>query len=197
MELLSFIKLAYHVTQDEKYQRAYMRLIKEEKYLDNMNNIPNQDPAWFIYFDVVLAAYQYPILLKCEKDPELQNIYKQHIDRWMEMRKGDKNPLINFIYCYSRGKKVELDGSVWLLKDTPLDLVDWPIDHAKREDISMVHEPVLDDVQVSELQPASIRATIRWDKNPWSTGSGNPHVEREPVFWLLPYWMGRYLDMIQ
>ena len=197
MELLSFVKLAYYVTQDEKYQREYLRLIKEEGYLTNMDNIPNQDPAWFIYFDVVLAAYQYPILLKCEKDPELLAFYRKHIDRWMEQRKGDQNPLINFIYSYSTNNKVESQSSVGLLKDTPLDLVDWTIDHSRREDISMVHHPVLDELQVSELQPASIRSTIRWDKNPWAVSPGNPHVEREPVFWLLPYWMGRYLDMIR
>ncbi|HEX6225699.1 MAG TPA: two-component regulator propeller domain-containing protein [Chryseolinea sp.] len=197
MELLSFLKLAYHVTSDEKYQNEYLRLIREEGYLANMGNIPRQDPAWFIYFDVILAAYQYPILLKCEKDPELLAFYTRHIDSWLEQRKGDKNPLINFIYCFSRDKKVELESSIGLLKDTPLDLVDWTIDHGRREDISLVHQPVLDDLQVSELQPASIRSTIRWDKNPWSVSAGNHHVEREPVFWLLPYWMGRYLEMIR
>jgi len=197
MELLSFVKLAYYVTQDEKYQREYLRLIKEEGYLMNMDNIPNQDPAWFIYFDVVLAAYQYPILLRCEKDPELLSFYRKHIDRWMDQRKGDNNPLVNFIYCFSTNKKVESGPSAALLKDTPLDLIDWTIDHSRREDISFVHHPVLDELQVSELQPASIRATIRWDKNPWSVSPGNPHVEREPVFWLLPYWMGRYLEMIK
>jgi hypothetical protein len=197
MELLAFIKLAYYMTQDDKYQREYLRLIKEEGYLDNMNNIHNQDPAWFIYYDVILAAYQYPILLKCEKDPELLTFYHQHIDRWMEQRKGDKNPLINFIYSFSTNKKAELESSVGLLKDTPLDLIDWTIDHTKREDIDIVHHPVLDEFQVSELQPASIRSTIRWDKNPWAVNTGNHHLEREPVFWLLPYWMGRYLDMIR
>jgi hypothetical protein len=197
MELLSFVKLAYHVTKDEKYQREYLRLINEEGYLTNMDNIPNQDPAWFIYFDVVLAAYQYPILLQCEKDPELLAFYRKHIDRWIEQRKGDQNPLINFIYSYSTNKKVETQSSVGLLKDTPLDLVDWTIDHSRREDISMVHHPVLDELQVNELQPATIRSTIRWDKNPWAVSPGNPHIEREPVFWLLPYWMGRYLEMIK
>jgi hypothetical protein len=197
MELLAFLKLAYYMTEDEKYQREYIRLIKEEGYQDNMANIQHQNPAWFIYFDVTLAAYQYPILLKCEKDPALLAFYQQHIDTWMEHRRGDKNPLLNFIYCFSRNKKVELKPSVDLLKDTPLDLIDWTIDHTKREDISVVHYPVLDEIQVTELPPASIRGTIRWDKNPWGISSGNHHVEREPVFWLLPYWMGRYMEMIK
>ena len=197
MELLAFLKLAYHVTQDETYQTEYMRLIKEEHYLDNMSLIPHQNPGWFIYFDVILAAYQYPILLKCEKDPELLRFYERHIDEWIERRRDDANPLINFFYSYSRGRKVELERSVDFLIDTPLDLIDWKIDHSKRGDIQLVRTPVLDEDQVSELPPASIRATVRWDKNPWSLNAGNPNIEREPVFWLLPYWMGRYLQMIE
>ena len=197
MELLSFLKLAYHMTRDEKYQREYLRLIREEHYLDNMANVKNQNPGWLIYFDIILAAYQYPILLQCETDPELLRFYENHIDEWIERRRDDENPLINFIYCYSRGRKTEIKRSAAFLVDTPLDLIDWRIDHTRREDIRLVRTPVLDDLQVLPLPPASIRATVRWDKNPWSLNNGNPNMEREPVFWLLPYWMGRYLKMIE
>jgi len=196
MELLSFLKLAYHVTGNKDYEKRYRHLINEEHYLQNMSKVKYQNPAWFIYFDVILQAYLYPILIKCETDPQLLDFYTKHMDEWMEKRKGDKNPLINFLYCYSRNKKVELESSRDLLKDTPLDLVSWTIDHRNREDIRIVHSPVLDEDQVSELPPASIRATIRWDANPWQAVNGNPSIEREPVFWLLPYWMGRYLKMI-
>jgi streptogramin lyase len=196
MELLSFLKLAFYVSGDKKYEDAYRGLIDKQGYLRNMAGIPEQNPAWFVYFDVILAAYQYPILLKCEKDPELLSFYEKHIDAWFEKYQHDRNPLINFIYCYSRNKRAGLEASVEFLQDAPLDLVDWPIDHTQREDVHLVHRPVLDEVQVDVLPPASIRATVRWDKNPYAAVSGNPSVEREPVFWLLPYWMGRYLGMI-
>ncbi|MBD2699177.1 regulator [Spirosoma sp. BT702] len=197
MELLAFLKLAYHLTGQAKYEQQYRHLIDKEGYLDNMANIKNQNPAWFIYFDVMLAAYLYPILLRCEKDPKLLAFYENHIDQWLEQRSGDKNPLINFLYCYSRNKQVELPESVDFLVDAPLDLVNWTVDHTKREDVQIVRTPVLDELQVSELPPASIRTVVRWDKNPWAAVNGTPDIEREPVFWLLPYWMGRYLKMIQ
>jgi streptogramin lyase len=197
LELLAFLKLAYFMTDDQKYEQQYLRLINEEHYLDNMADIPNQNPAWFIYFDATMQAYLYPILLRCEKDPKLLAFYQDQMDIWMANRKNDKNPLINFLYCYARNKKVELKASIDFLIDTPLDLVDWNIDHTKREDIKLVHSPVLDDLEVNELPPASIRGTVRWDKNPWGAVSGSPVTEREPVFWLYPYWMGRYLKMIQ
>ena len=197
MELLTFLKLAYHLTNDEKYQQQYLRLINKEHYLDNMAALMDQNPAWFIYYDVTMQAYLYPILTHCEKDPKLLAFYQQHLDKWIGRRRNDKNPLINFLYCYARNKKVELKSSLDFLIDTPLDLVDWNIDHTKREDIKIVHTPVLDEVQVNELPAASIRGTVRWDKNPWGAVSGSPDTEREPVFWLYPYWMGRYLKMIQ
>jgi Two component regulator propeller len=197
MELLTFLKLAYFVTNDEKYQQQYLHFINEEHYLNNMSALVDQNPAWFIYYDVTMQAYLYPILLECEKDPKLIAFYQQHMDNWMDHRKNDKNPLINFLYCYARNKKVELQSSVDFLIDAPLDLVDWNIDHTKREDIKLVHTPVLDDLEVDQLPPASIRGTVRWDRNPWSAVGGSPSTEREPVFWLYPYWIGRYLKMIQ
>ncbi|NIJ51276.1 ligand-binding sensor domain-containing protein [Dyadobacter arcticus] len=196
MEMLAFIKLAYFMTGNQKYETEYLRLIEKEHYLENMADVTKQNPAWLIYFDVVLQAYLYPILINCEKDPERVKFYKAHLEEWFIKRKDDHNPLINFIYNNCLNKKAELSNSIDFLIDTPLDLVDWPIDHRKREDLRIVRTPVMEDEQVDQLQPATIRMTVRWDKNPWTLAGGNPQVEREPVFWLLPYWMGRYQGMI-
>ncbi len=197
MELLAFLKLAYYMTNDEKYQQHYLHMINKEHYLENMAESIDQNPAWFIYYDLTMQAYMFPILIHCEKNPRLLAFYQQYMDKWMQYRKKDKSPLINFLYCYARNKKVELESSVNFLIDAPLDLVDWNIDHTKREDVKLVHTPVLDDLQVEQLPPASIRSTVRWDKNPWAATSGSPETEREPVFWLYPYWMGKYLKMIR
>ncbi|WP_332368228.1 hypothetical protein [Spirosoma telluris] len=123
-----------------------------------MAKIGQQNPAWFIYFDVMLAAYVYPILVRCETDPKIRSFYENHMDQWLEQRKADKNPLINFLYCYSRDKKVELAPSIDFLVDTPLDLINWTVDHTKREDVAIVRTPVLDELQVNELpQPVYAR----------------------------------------
>jgi hypothetical protein len=83
------------------------------------------------------------------------------------------------------------------LKDTPLDLVDWPIDHTIREDVTIVRKPILEEVQVEELPSARERSTVRWDINSWAAIQGNAQQVREPVFWLWPYWLARYLNVIQ
>ncbi len=115
----------------------------------------------------------------------------------MDKQTSGENLINNLTYALATGKKVNVPQTIAFLKDAPLDLVDWRIDHTLREDVTVVRRPILEDIQIAELPPASIRATVRWDKNPWAAVQGDPSQEREPVFWLWPYWMARYLKIIK
>ncbi len=196
LELLSFLKFTYYITEDEKYQKEYLKLINKEGYLENIKAIHTTNPAWETYFDIYMALYVYPPLLKYEDDLKIKKEYQNNIDQWFNKYKGTNSPLVNFTYNYLRGGNDELNNSVFFLKDAPLDLVDWQIDNGKREDLQVVRKPILEDLQVTELRPPSELRTIRWDRNPYHAKSGNPAQERDPVYWLLPYWMGRYLELI-
>jgi len=110
---------------------------------------------------------------------------------------GNLHVLMRELNCIDFIRHIIVDMTLDFLKDAPLDLVDWEIDHTIREDVHIVRSPVLEEIQISELPPASERATVRWDKNPWAAVQGNPSIEREPVFWLWPYWMCRYLGIIR
>lgn len=196
-ELLAYLKFAYHITGDDTYQKEYKRLIDEEGYLESTAQLNSKNPAWQIYFDRTLEGYLFPILLKCEKDPELKKFYEDLADKWMAKQTSGENLINNLTYALSRGKKVNTEQIVTFLRDAPLDLVDWTINHTIREDVELVRSPILEELQISELPHASIRATVRWDKNPWAAIHGNPAQVREPVFWLWPYWMARYLEIIE
>lgn len=197
LELLAYLKFTGHLTGDEKYEKEYRRLIDKEGYLENVSHLNSKNPAWQIYFDRTLEGYLFPILLKYEKDPELQVFYNKLIDEWMANQPAGENLINNLTYAIATGKKVNVRQTIDFLKDAPLDLVDWPIDHTLREDVQIVRSPIPEDVQISELPPASERSTVRWDKNPWAAVQGDLQQVREPVFWLWPYWMARYLDIIQ
>jgi hypothetical protein len=196
-ELLAFLKFTYGITQDKKYQNEYLRLIKKEEYLKNIASLNHTNPAWYIFFDETMNGYLFPILLQYETDPAIRKVYEQSMDEWFAINKKAECPLFDFMYAYARNKKINPEKDIEFLTDTPLDLIDWHINHRDREDVKLVREPTMEDIQVDKLPPASIRSTVRWDKNPWLAESGDPHVEREPVFWLLPYWMGRYLKIIE
>ncbi len=196
-ELLAYLKLAAHITGDDKYEDAYKQLIEKEGYLVNASRLNAKNPAWQIYFDLTMEGYLFPILLKYETDPKLHKFYAALIKEWMIKQEAGENLINNLTYALATGEKVNIKQTAAFLRDAPLDLVDWVIDHRIREDIQLVRTPILEEIQVSELPPASIRATVRWDKNPWSAVNGNPRQVREPVFWLWPYWMARYLEIIK
>jgi hypothetical protein len=76
-------------------------------------------------------------------------------------------------------------------------LVQWTVDSRKREDVRLVHEPMLDDVELDRILPPSERATSRSDSNLYSAVRGEDGMsESSGVVWLLPYWMGRYYGFI-
>jgi len=195
-ELLAFLKFGYKITGHQKYQDAYLHLIYEKNYLEILAKQHEKNPAWYIYFDVTLEGYLYPILVKYEDDPKLKAFYEKQIDQWFTLQKKDQSALNNLFYCFARDRREETAATLQFLMDTPLDLIDWPIDHTQREDLRIVRRPALEELQTDRLVPPSMRATVRWDRNPWSAIQGNPYREREPVFWLFPYWLGRYLDII-
>jgi len=196
-ELLVYLKFAGHLTGDEKYEKEYRRLIDVEGYLDNVSRLNSKNPAWQIYFDRTLEGYLFPIILKYENDSKLKEFYQKLMDEWMKNQPAGENLVNNLAYAFACGKKVNVAQTLDFLKDAPLDLMDWPIDHTLREDVQVVRNPILEEVQISELPPASIRSTVRWDKNPWAARQGDLTQVREPVFWLWPYWEARYLGIIQ
>jgi len=174
-----------------------MRLINEEGYLENAKGINSKNPAWQIYFDLTMEGYMFPILFRYETDPEIRAVYTDMIEKWIQNQKEGENLYNNLAYTICTGKIINLEQTIDFLQKTPLDLVDWPINHTKREDVKVVRVPVMEEIQIDKLPPADIRATVRWDKNPWAAIQGNPHSMREPVFWLWPYWEARYLGIIK
>ena len=196
-EVLAYLKFAAHITQKSKYEKEYQRLIHEKHYLENASHLNQKNPAWQIYFDRTMEGYLFPMLLKYEEDQKLKQFYTNLADEWMDKQPAGENLINNLTYALGTGQFVNTEQTIDFLKDAPLDLVDWRIDHTLREDVELVHKPILEELQISELPPASMRGTVRWDKNPWAAISGNPSQVREPVFWLWPYWMARYLGIIQ
>jgi len=196
LEILSFLKFTYKATGNEKYQEAYLKLINEEGYIKNAKMLHHTNPAWNTYFDIYLTLYLYPTLISFEDDPKIKKEYQEHMEGWFQKYKETKSPLVNFTYNYLAGGTDELSNSIFFLKDAPLDLINWRIDNGKREDLQIVRKPILEVLSVDELRPPSEYRVIRWDRYPYQAIDGDPSEEYEPVFWLLPYWMGRYQELI-
>lgn len=198
VEILSYIKLAHHLTGLKKYEDHYHRLLREHHYQANVLRAKNTDPAWRTHIDDELLAFAYPALVLLEKDPSVARAYRQSLESWHEAVKGDNQPFFEFVYSALTGAKNALDGAMEGLRDTPLDLVRWQTDNTRREDVRLVRFPELEHWQTNRLLPASERSTLRTDENPWLAVQGDGgQTESDGVFWMLPYWMGRHYGFIQ
>ncbi|MEN8191275.1 MAG: regulator [Bacteroidota bacterium] len=198
VEILSYLKLAYHVSGDEKYQREFYKLYKDHNYRENIVNAKSTIKSWITFIDDELLALAYPVLVEYETDPEVKNRVLQSIDQWYSVLAKDDNPYFYFLYNGFTGNKLNIERSIFLLQDNPLDLIGWRIDNSKREDLHLTREPIMEDLQTSKLLPPSERAIMRWDRNPWvaDTGDGG-YSERDGVAWMLAYWVGRYYGYIE
>ncbi len=198
VEILSYLKTAYHVTGDEKYQGEYLRLLNEEHLKENVRHAKTYALSWCTRIDDELLAMAFTALLRYETDAELLALYRESLDWWYQGIRADQSPFFDFVYASLAGKEPVLDNCMPYLREAPLDLIDWTMDNTKREDIQLVRAPLIEPLQTSRLLPPSERGVIRWDKNPWAAlQGGQGRNEQAPTTWLLPYWMGRYYGYIE
>jgi len=198
VEILSYLKLAFHVSGETRYQDEYLRLLGEHDYAANVRHAKTTNPTWRTHIDDELLALAYPCLLMHEDDPKLRRLYRESLDHWYAAVKADCSPFFEFIYGACSGRTPQLDISVAYLRDTSLDLVRWTVDNSRREDVRIVRIPEWENLQTNRLPPPSERGVIRWDENPWKVIQGDGgNTESDGVWWLLPYWMGRYYGYIQ
>lgn len=194
LEILSFLKLAHHVSGEAKYDQAYRRLIAEHGYARNGLAAPNLNPTWRTYIDLELLAFTYPALLALEHEGGLRSLYQRSFRRWHEAVRPDANPLFEFLYAaYGSRSRADLSGAREFLARTPLDLINWDVDNASREDLRLVRFPEMEQLQTGRRLPVDEIGYSRTDQNPWLARQGDGgRTESDGVFWLLPYWMGRH-----
>jgi hypothetical protein len=198
LELLSYIKLAYHLSGLKKYETEYLRLLFEYNYIENIQRPKTTNPSWRTHIDEELLALAFPCLMMYENNPKIRTVLKEGFEQWFNEAKKDRAPFFNFLYGAFSGMDPNLQASLSFLKNTPLDLVRWHVDNTKREDIRLTHMPEMENLQTNPLLPIDEISFFRWDNNPWLAIQGDGGVtESDGVFWLLPYWMGRYYGFIK
>lgn len=197
VEILSYLTVAKHITGDPKYDREIEKLLHEHHYADNILLPMTPHADYFTYIGFELLAMSYPALFKYETDPQRLALYRKSFDKWFAPIKKDASPMYSFVYAVHSDGDILTDQCAEILRDLPLDQVEWVIDNSHREDLKIVHRPAEDVRQVDRLLPPSERPVFRWDRNVYQARNGNGGQEEgSSVVWLLPYWMGRYHKLI-
>ncbi len=217
LEILSHLKAAYHITGDEKYQKAYLDLAINHHYAAFTLNQKINVPGFINHSDDELAFLSYYPLLKYEQDPKLLADYRKSLERSWRIEQPERNPLFDFIYgaVMPAGADFDLAGAIFTLERISLDLVRWNHWNSQRSDLKIKSSlgRFREKESVVPLPPEE-RAVMKWNGNPYALDTesrgwkpteamDNAGIyagglsEEAGTFWLLPYWMGKYYGFIR
>lgn len=201
--ILSFLQTAYHFTGDEIYKKKAFELIDKYGYDDNANRPASVighvegealSDRWNhsddqMYFLTIPAFVNYSF-----NEEQRKKHFTAAKSHW-EMERSEKNPVWNFLYAITGGTDYDLDASVWWLQEFPLDLISWTIDNTQRKDLEKL-EPNFRNQTYKEVLPPSEQPVHFHNGAYRNNSNGTGMGEEAPYIWLLPYWMGRYVDAI-
>ncbi len=194
LEIISHLKVAHHITGNERYRQEYENLVKEHHYALNSIKQRITIMGQHTWHDDQLAMLSYYPLLLYEKDPDLRRILLLSLERtWQELRRM-RYPFWNFIYGAVTGKPCDVEASVDHLAKLPLDLVKWSIRNSVRADFK--RDPENSDLALVPF-PADERTVENSDGCFFRIDGGyNGIVAQDGTIYLLPYWMARYHGLI-
>ena len=205
IEILSFLKVAEHITGDARYARAFDDLIQKHHYLLNSlmmrRDKTGRWPDINHSDDELLYLVYYP-LLRLERDSSRRRILTQSIARtWDEGApdeqpiRPERSPFYNFIYGATTGRRCDVEAATETLEDWPWDLFDWATRGSHRTDVQVLSAPGIHrhQTQLGRVLPISERSQGRWNSNPWIADvGGDGRHEHDGVAWSLGYWLGVY-----
>ena len=214
LSILSYLKVAEHMTGDAKYRHAYQRLVREYKYATNVM-VPkiSVGPGTGNQSDDEMAFMSFYNLLHYETDEELVQKYAYALANYWENERPELNPFFNFAAAARLvGKKftdafrtVDLTPtgdwqaeSLDTLRRLPLDRIDWRHTNSHRTDIVPLRGPGVEDPGTGyrrngKVVPVDERFFEFWNHNPYRLDSGGSgHNLADGAVFLLPYYMGLY-----
>jgi hypothetical protein len=209
--ITAMLQTAYHFTKKEIYKEKALELLYDHGYLDNliypMNQVrsaPEEADDWSkmlseewnhsddeMYFLGYWGLYRYAF------NDSLKTLYKKAIIEHWEEERPEKEGLWNILTAMTGAATFDMAEAAWYLREYPLDLIQWDTENSHRKDIELVEENFRGQTTKEVLPPDETR-TARHNANRFTldSGGGGRSEYSAGDIWLLPYWLGRYLEVI-
>ena len=217
LSILSYLKVAEHLTGDTRYTQAIARLISQENYHMNLL-VPkiHTGPGSGNQSDDEMAFMCYYNLLNYEKDPALLRTYAFSLANYWNLERMELNPLFNFIAAARNSGKTFgtafarldlspkgewLEESVDTLKRYPLDRVDWRMSNSQRIDLMPLPMVRREGGSTGgsgcrkngKVLPIDERFVEYWNHDPYRLDQGGQGLTlADGASFLLPYYLGLY-----
>ena len=209
--IVAMLQTAYHFTKKEIYKEKALELMNDHGYLENLMRPMKEigkagegaddwskmlSDGWNhsddeMYYLGYWGLYRYAL------NDSLKAKYKAAIvDHWQAER-PEKEGLWNIMTALVGNENYDFEEAAWYLREYPLDLINWTVKNSHRKDI----EPIPANFRkqtVTEVLPPDELNIRRHNANRFGLDGGNDGQSENSAgdIWLLPYWMGRYLNVI-
>lgn len=209
--IISMLQTAYHFTKKEMFKDKAYELMNDHGYLENLMRpmkVIGQAPeseddlsrllsVYWNHSDDEMYFLGYWGLYRYAFTEELRAKYKESIlDHW-NVERPEKEGLWNIMTALTGALEFDLDNAIWYLQKYPLDLIDWTVKNSHRKDI-VFNEDNFRHQFIKDVLPPDELKISRHNTNRFVLDGGNDGRSEYTAgdIWLLPYWMGKYLNVI-
>jgi hypothetical protein len=198
LQILTFLKVAHHITGDAKYDSHYRKLIREHGYLNNVLLSKKVFPDEDNHSDNQLGFVAWYPILQLEKDPTIRAALLAGVRRHYETVREEMSAFFTLVYATVDPDYADIDGAIENLRQIPTDRRQWRQENSHRADIVFSPRPNRFGRRVMlTVRPADEYAFNKWNADPFEPdGGGDGRHEDDGAACLLPYWMGRYHGLI-
>ncbi len=209
-EIMAFLEFGHAITGKTAYRDKASELVQRHGYLANItNSMANIRPTPGITFrghdmgdewnhsDDLLGFVNYWTLYRHAFTEDLRRQFALAVaDHW-NLERAESNPLWSCILAMVGAPQFGFEGALWTLRQFPMDLVTWTVQNSHRRDLTLLPKNFRGQESV-ELLPPDERPVMRWNGNPFVLDGGNGGLtELAGDEFLLPYWMARYLKLLE
>lgn len=198
LQILSFLKVAHHITGDPKYDEHYRKLIHEHDYLSNTLLSKKLFPDENNHSDNQLGFVAWYPILQLERDPVYRDALLRGVRRHYEVVKRENSAFFTFVYATVDPDYADIEGAIENLRQIPTDRRQWRQENSHRADVQFEAQANRFGRRVlAEILPADEYAFNKWNADPFvPDAGGDGRHEDDGAAYLLPYWMGRAHGLI-
>lgn len=194
LQILSFLKTAYHFTGDSKFEKQYHYLVNQHGYAQNALQAKVYGPFETSHSDDILTFFPYYGLLKYTQGDPNRELYFKSLERSWKAVRSDHMPVWNVMSSVLLSKDCDLKIALEEIRNYPIDLINWSMQNSHRWDLPK--DPLLSRfkrLQSTQPIPTPESGISRWNTNPKEFDAGNGgKTEESGTYFLFAYWMGRY-----
>jgi len=197
LEVLTFMKTAYALSGDKKFEAAYQQLIKWGYRANTIRQKNVFPPADIAPWDDNLAFRSYYTLLRYTDDPVDMSSYLRSLVRTWEVKRIEQVPRYNYVYGAITGNDCEQDRSLKHMREWQLDCIGYNYTNSYRSDLDTPHGYKAYENGSKAMSPREIKVTRNSRYVMVLDGGNNGNIVQEPNSFILDYWLGRYHGLIE